>query len=249
MMLRDLNCRVDIAENGLEAVAAVERISYDALFMDCQMPEMDGYQATRLIRSNGHHELPIIALTANAMPEDRHVCLSAGMSDYITKPVKPTTLAQILQKWTHTRSSLDTPETALLPQRLSPTEPTLTEEQETSECLNVEHGLEMMGGKVGRYVKLLRLALQQHQETPSKIRKAVAAGRTEDALKLAHSLKSVAANIGANNSSTMTIELEKRLRENTLSLDTFDQLVQLLETDWKSVTSSAQSFITSHTAK
>lgn len=248
MMLRDLNCRVDIAENGLEAVAAVERIQYDALFMDCQMPEMDGYQATRLIRSNGHHELPIIALTANAMPEDRQVCITAGMSDYITKPVKPATLAQVLQKWTHSRSSLDTPETPAPTGTAdnAPEEPITTELTDAPECLNVSHGLEMMGGKVGRYVKLLKLALQQHHDTPTGIRMALEEGRHEVALKLAHSLKSVTANIGADLASGMTFELEKRLKENTFGGVRLAPLAQELEQHWRLVKESAQTFIDQH---
>src|SRR2546425_6869532 len=83
-MLEKLGCRVDVVANGLEAVAACRRIPYDCIFMDCQMPELDGYAATAVIRqqdaTTGQHT-PIIAMTANAMQGDRDRCVAAGMDD------------------------------------------------------------------------------------------------------------------------------------------------------------------------
>jgi CheY-like chemotaxis protein len=102
-MLRRYGCKVDIAANGREAVYASAHMTYDCLFMDCQMPEMDGYEATAAIRQRevqtGQH-VPIIALTASAMPSDRERCLAAGMDDYLSKPVTPQELVTMLQKWT-----------------------------------------------------------------------------------------------------------------------------------------------------
>jgi len=101
-MLEKLGCRVDVAANGLEAVQAVTHITYDLVFMDCQMPEMDGYAATATIRAREaqiHGHLPIIAMTANAMQGDREKCLAAGMDDYVSKPVKAEQLRAMLQKW------------------------------------------------------------------------------------------------------------------------------------------------------
>jgi two-component system, sensor histidine kinase and response regulator len=101
-MLEKLGCRVDVATNGLEAVEATGRIAYHCVFMDCQMPEMDGYDATRAIRQRealtGVH-IPIIAMTANAMESDRELCLRVGMDDYAAKPVQPKALSAMLQKW------------------------------------------------------------------------------------------------------------------------------------------------------
>jgi len=93
--------RCDIANNGLEAVEAVGRVAYDVVLMDCQMPEMDGYEATREIRKQERSGLltgylPIIALTANALKEDRDRCLEAGMDNYLTKPFKPQALRDLL---------------------------------------------------------------------------------------------------------------------------------------------------------
>jgi len=92
----------DAVENGREAVESVTRVDYDAVLMDCQMPVMDGFEATRMIRAaesgRGRH-VPIIALTASAMESDRERCLAAGMDDYLTKPIKPAELAEVLARW------------------------------------------------------------------------------------------------------------------------------------------------------
>jgi PAS domain S-box-containing protein len=102
-MLERYGCKVDIADNGYEAVHASAQTAYDCLFMDCQMPDMDGYAATALIRQQevetGHH-VPIIAMTARAMQGDRERCLAAGMDDYLSKPATTEALVTILRKWT-----------------------------------------------------------------------------------------------------------------------------------------------------
>jgi CheY-like chemotaxis protein len=98
-VLRQLGCEVTLARDGTEAVAAMEKHSFDAILMDCMMPTMDGYEATRAIRSAHARRVPIIALTANAMPGDREQCLEAGMDDYMTKPFKPDQLRAMLARW------------------------------------------------------------------------------------------------------------------------------------------------------
>ncbi len=117
-MLETLNVQIDTAENGREAVAAVERAEYALIFMDCQMPEMDGFTATKLIREreasttppshiNVHRSVshvPIVALTAHAMQGDRELCLAAGMDDYLTKPFTCSQLERVLARWVFNRS-------------------------------------------------------------------------------------------------------------------------------------------------
>jgi CheY-like chemotaxis protein len=101
-LLAKLGCEVEIAENGRIALERTAQHSYDLIFMDCQMPEMDGYEATRAIREReraGAGRTPIVALTANAMSQDRERCLEAGMDDYITKPYAAADFERALQRW------------------------------------------------------------------------------------------------------------------------------------------------------
>jgi CheY-like chemotaxis protein len=103
-MLKGFGCQVEVANNGLEAVDALERRSFDLVLMDCHMPELDGFAATRAIRererAGGTRRVPIIALTANAMEGDRERCLAAGMDDYLSKPFKHSQLQEAVARWT-----------------------------------------------------------------------------------------------------------------------------------------------------
>ncbi|HRD67876.1 MAG TPA: response regulator [Candidatus Competibacter sp.] len=99
-MLWRLGLEVVAVDNGREAVETLRRDTFDAVLMDCQMPEMDGFEATRVIRGDGvHAALPIIAVTANAMAGDRERCLAAGMNDYLAKPFTLDMLRDVLRRW------------------------------------------------------------------------------------------------------------------------------------------------------
>ena len=102
-LLERLGCRVDVAANGSEAVQMATRLPYSLIFMDCHMPEMDGFEATVEIRRReselGLTAMPIVALTASVLQEDRDRCVSAGMDDIICKPVQPAELAQVLRRF------------------------------------------------------------------------------------------------------------------------------------------------------
>jgi len=102
-LLRKLGLSADAVADGKEVIAALESIPYDLVLMDIQMPELDGLAATRTIRDKtsgvGNHDLPIVAMTAKAMPGDRENCLRAGMNDYLAKPIDVLTLAKTLNRW------------------------------------------------------------------------------------------------------------------------------------------------------
>jgi len=107
-LLKKLGCSADAVGDGIEVIEALQRIPYALIFMDCQMPEMDGFEATRLIRKREHDTgqacpwgapVHIIALTASAMQGDREKCLAAGMDDYVSKPVRLGELQAALERW------------------------------------------------------------------------------------------------------------------------------------------------------
>jgi CheY-like chemotaxis protein len=97
-MLEKLGLEVVVAVDGKEALARLAAESFDLVLMDCQMPEMDGYDATRTVRAGDtpYRQIPIVAMTAAALPTDRARCLAVGMNDYISKPVQPEELARVL---------------------------------------------------------------------------------------------------------------------------------------------------------
>jgi len=110
-MLEKLRCVSEVAVNGREALEKLENGSFDLILMDCHMPEMDGFEATAEIRRRWpERTTPIIALTASAMNEDRERCLQAGMDDFVTKPVSPKALADVLERWAaKTRAPAEAP--------------------------------------------------------------------------------------------------------------------------------------------
>jgi CheY-like chemotaxis protein len=102
-MLAKLGHQVDVARHGREAIDMLSKAVYALVLMDCQMPDMDGFEATRIIRDRASavldHEVPVVAMTANTSPEDRARAFAAGMNDFLAKPVDPSVLANILEKW------------------------------------------------------------------------------------------------------------------------------------------------------
>ncbi|HEY6336156.1 MAG TPA: response regulator [Alphaproteobacteria bacterium] len=110
-MLAKAAAHIDVAANGYEAIAAVRAKDYDLILMDLAMPEMDGLEATRIIRgmSDGKGRMPIIAMTAQAMAADRERCIAAGMDDYVSKPVDRIVLLQTVSRWLQVRGHIVDP--------------------------------------------------------------------------------------------------------------------------------------------
>ena len=178
--LKRIGISADPVSNGLEAVEALTRIPYDLVLMDCQMPEMDGFEATRRIREQeGHRKhTPIVALTANALQGDRERCLDAGMDDYLAKPVSESDLAHVLEKW--------------LPG--GQTAPTVSEAVEPKTIAY----LRQLGGADENFVRdLIALYVEDGGQRIAAIRNAIAANDATEMASAAHGLKSSAGNMGA----------------------------------------------------
>ncbi|MGH1484684.1 MAG: response regulator [Cellvibrionaceae bacterium] len=191
-ILKALGYSADIAANGLEALAALKTCPadapYDLIFMDCQMPEMDGYEATESIRSSkaGYSAIPIIAMTANAMKGDKEKCLSIGMSDYISKPIEPDNLRGLLQKWLGSQLSDET-EKKVEESNMTTSDDTVWDEDGFMKRI-------MNNETIAN--KLIDLFKTDTPKTISELEEAISHEKAEEAGLLAHKLKGSVGNLG-----------------------------------------------------
>jgi CheY-like chemotaxis protein len=226
--LEDAEAFVDLAENGAIALEMIQGNDYDAVLMDMQMPVMDGIEATRVIRSNPRFEkLPIIAMTANAMASDRILCLEAGMNDHIPKPIDPDQLFGVLLRWI---SRADGDGGAARAQGAPSRTSTDTKPELAIPGIDVAAGLKRTGGNRKRYESLLRKFAEQQSESGAAIRAALAEGDTGTAERVAHSLKGVAATLGANALSEAASHAEAAIRNGKDAQAEVQTLTRSLET-------------------
>ena len=223
-MLEFLGYHVDLAENGQQAVEAVSRQRYDLVFMDCQMPVLDGFAATAAIRQHeasigsGHH-IPIIALTANAMEGDRNKCLEAGMDDYLSKPFSQEGLRTALQRWMVTKPLEHQPAPqVLLRNKITPHAPLgipVIDESIWNNLLAMERS-----GRPGALQTILSLYLSDSRRLLLEIRKAIHTGDVSRLNAWAHQLKSTSAQVGALAAAHHSGEIERLTREGQLDVAT-----------------------------
>ncbi len=199
-----------IAHHGKEAVEAVKHDSFDGVLMDMQMPVMGGLEATRLIRRDFNAEdLPIIAMTANAMLADVRDCLEAGMNDHVAKPINPHDLYNKLDKWI-TNSRLNV--TGLAQQSNKVVSEQTIEIPELA-GIDTNEGLQRIGGDVSLYQKVLFKFADSHSDVVSRSLELLKAGDRAQVERLIHSLKGVAGNIGAKALFAEVSKLEQWLKQ------------------------------------
>ena len=185
---------VSAADNGEVAIRMLNETKYDMVLMDMQMPVMDGLAASRAIRQNSQFkDLPIIAMTANAMAGDREKCLEAGMNDHLAKPIDPDKLFNALLRWIPARTAAPNVATVVTAQR-PPADLAALE----IPGIDTRSALERTGGNRQRYVSLLRRFADSQVGAVGEIRAALKAQDFATAQRIAHSLKGAAANLGAN---------------------------------------------------
>ena len=214
-VLARLGLQVDVANNGEEAVAMLSVKSYDVILMDCQMPVMDGYQATSIIRqrtTNSLRHLPIIALTANAMDGDRDKCLAAGMDDFLSKPYSPVQLEAVLLRWLPAGVSAPGRE-AVTPEPVVEATPGVNRPSTLNmQFLDQFRVLDPQGG-LSLVKQVMRVYLDSSPALVRQCEMASIAGDAEGLSRAAHSLKSASANVGAEQLSELFRRIEALGRE------------------------------------
>lgn len=221
-LLETLDCAVTLVENGREAVEAVADQAFDLVLMDCQMPIMDGLDATRAIREAAADDerLPIVALTANDFDNVRSECLAAGMNDLLGKPFTRQELMSLLQRWRPVIIS----EPA--------TEPTPVVEARTSTLdlkpIEALRSLDPDGGR--RFLqRAITKFVDYSDELVTRLASAIAANDVSEVSRIAHSMKSSSANLGATDLARHCATIEKLTRDGDLPGD-IDQTLLALQT-------------------
>lgn len=230
LQLQGLGYAADVVSNGLEAVEAVSRFPYALILMDCQMPEMDGFEATAAIRTHEgtQRHTPIIALTANAFNGERERCLSAGMDDYLSKPVEMKTLAAILSHWNqpqinHTTSAAPPP----------PKRPATLDSRRLTELRELQ-----IPGEPDVLAGIIEAFLKNAEARMPELQQALSQNHFEKVKELAHMLKGGSGTLGAVQLAELCKQLEAKGYAGDLSQS--QALWQALETEFAHVRSALE---------
>jgi signal transduction histidine kinase/HPt (histidine-containing phosphotransfer) domain-containing protein/FixJ family two-component response regulator len=212
--LSRLGCPADVVANGWEAIQALARVRYDVVLMDCQMPELDGFEATRRIREleTGSRRIPIVAMTAYAMPGDRERCLAAGMDDYLTKPVRLEDLSRALALWVRLDARAAPGRTPARPERArSPSD-------EEGVDLAILDGLrdELEAERPDALRELLDQFLRGARDRLRDVESAIAGIDARALEHAAHKLRGSSSNLGAHSFARVCARLEEMARQGTV---------------------------------
>jgi CheY-like chemotaxis protein/nitrogen-specific signal transduction histidine kinase len=230
-LLQQMGYRADVAANGLEALAALDRQPYDLVFMDVMMPEMGGLEATRLVRErqkqtarfpNYKSSIIIVAMTAGAMQGDREKCLAAGMDDYIAKPVRLEDVRAIVERWAEVAARAEVAETAAASEQVSaaasspvPASPAAAPAEDAP--VDMSRLLDFTDGDPDNLRELVTLYLSQTKEQLEQLAAAVKAEKAQEVRRLAHSCAGASATCGVRRLVPMLRELERQGFEGQLT--------------------------------
>ncbi len=214
-LLREAGFLVDVAENGKIAIDMVEKNLFDIVLMDMQMPVMDGVTATREIRKNPRmKDLPIVAMTANAMQADRDRCLAAGMNDHVAKPIEPEDLWKALLKWIKPHPATPPAVPASVTGTAVP-EVDIVQLPSAIDGLDIATALRRVLGKRPLYLSMLQKFVAGQRSAVTEIRTALEHEDWSLAERLAHTLKGGCANVGAVGLQGMAQQLESAIRDHS----------------------------------
>jgi CheY-like chemotaxis protein len=229
-VLRLFGCEVDIASNGVEAIAKVQENRYDLVFMDCFMPLVDGFEATREIRNNEStgRRTPIVAMTAHAVEGAREECLNAGMDDYLTKPLKIHSVREILLKFIPIKGSLPPAETT--PDSGFKDDKSRSQDQGSSSerAWDRDFLLENIGGNQQIFLDIIQAFLEDLSPIVEDLRTTTRDLDFEAIRQKSHRISGSAANLGAEkvSRSAHLMEIAAKSNQGQACLET---LVQLLK--------------------
>ncbi|MBF0229407.1 MAG: response regulator, partial [Desulfamplus sp.] len=215
IVLKKMGISADVACNGKVAVDVIRKNSYDIVLMDVQMPEMDGIEATKIIRSENFN-IPIIAMTANATQDDSKVCIDAGMNDYISKPIDPEKLCAAILKHIKVSKKICVPETQCSSEIKSEVSETESEVLDLRKIFDKEEFSHRVGGNeavIGQLLKIISDSLPNHIKI---LKELVNKGDIQGVMKQAHGIKGIAANASAHRLSDTAYKIELAAKDGNI---------------------------------
>jgi len=228
-ILKDMGLDLDIAENGLEALdslkSAADNHPYTLILMDCQMPKMDGYETSRQIRTGNSGEryqtIPIIAMTANAMQGDREKCLSAGMNDYLSKPINTVLVYEKLKEWLLIED-IKAPNQEITKINTNEINPGL----KSHIAWDKSDALKRVGGNPVQLLALIELFLEDMPVQIAELQTAIEQANLDNIRRTAHTIKGVSSNLGGLNLQKLSAKMEADA--NNQSLDSASQQIEAI---------------------
>ena len=215
-LLSNVGLIITIANNGVEALQKINEKKFDLVLMDLQMPEMDGFEATRQIRKQDKFkDLPIVAMTAHAMTGDREKCIETGMNDHTPKPIDPEGLFKTLYKWLHRDEQEE-----IIPE---PKEKKVVKQNPDDDIpdyipgIDIDTGLKRVMGNKKLYKKIILEFYSGFKNAPADLKKMLAENKMDEAKRFVHTIKGIAGNIGAADLYNSAYELENFVKDDKVT--------------------------------